>query len=435
MPAPTMQTSQRSTADGSDPDMKLIMWQRRGSAYSDTRLGHVLICGLHGIDAMAAVANTGVVRSVVVLGYPGVQALDLVGPFEVFTGATIYLASQGRADEGYSVGVVSRNGEPATTLTGLTLVAQPLPDPREPIDTLVLPGGIGVDEARRNADTIGWIQIAAEHTRRVVSVCTGSFLAAQTGFIDGCHRGHRPGVVARRGRLRHGRRADGRPLAGALPATAGWADAVRGAGVDAARQASADPRRAGAHQVRTRRRAQYPGVGSSRRNEPSPLHARVHRRGWGSAWSLCRAHPHRSRPPSARGDRRHRYRHRGSLRLRQRGNPQTQLRSTAWHFARPIPQDIRLTEEMAMTQIAIVVYPGFTALDFIGPYEVLRNLPDAEVRFVWHEPGPIAADSGVLLVGATHSFDETPSPDMLLVPGGMTTFEHARDEKLLDWVR
>lgn len=88
-----------------------------------------------------------------------------------------------------------------------------------------------------------------------------------------------------------------------------------------------------------------------------------------------------------------------------------------------------------MTQIAIVVYPGFTALDFIGPYEVLRNLPDAEVRFVWHEPRPIAADSGVLLVGATHSFDETPSPDILLVPGGMTTFEHARDEKLLDWVR
>jgi transcriptional regulator GlxA family with amidase domain len=86
-------------------------------------------------------------------------------------------------------------------------------------------------------------------------------------------------------------------------------------------------------------------------------------------------------------------------------------------------------------QIAIVLYPGFTALDFIGPYEVLRNLPDAEVRFVWHEPGPIAADSGVLLVGATHSFDETPSPDVVLVPGGMSTFEHARDEKLLEWVR
>jgi transcriptional regulator GlxA family with amidase domain len=88
-----------------------------------------------------------------------------------------------------------------------------------------------------------------------------------------------------------------------------------------------------------------------------------------------------------------------------------------------------------MTQIAIVVYPGFTALDFIGPYEVLRWLRDAEVRFVWHEPGPITADSGVLVIGATHSFAETPSPDVILVPGGMTTVAHARDETLLDWVR
>ena len=88
-----------------------------------------------------------------------------------------------------------------------------------------------------------------------------------------------------------------------------------------------------------------------------------------------------------------------------------------------------------MTQIAIVIYPGFTALDFIGPYEVLRWLPDTEVRFVWHEPGPITADSGVLVIGATHSFAETPSPDVILVPGGMTTIEHARDEELLDWVR
>jgi putative intracellular protease/amidase len=86
-------------------------------------------------------------------------------------------------------------------------------------------------------------------------------------------------------------------------------------------------------------------------------------------------------------------------------------------------------------QIAIVLYPGFTALDFIGPYEVLRWLPDAEVRLVWHEPGPITADSGVLVVGATHSFAETSSPDIILVPGGFSTMEHARDEKLLDWVR
>ena len=86
-------------------------------------------------------------------------------------------------------------------------------------------------------------------------------------------------------------------------------------------------------------------------------------------------------------------------------------------------------------QTAIMLYPGFTALDFIGPYECLRWLPDMEIRFVWHEPGPIAADSHVLLVGATHSFDETPSPDVILIPGGFSTMEHARDQKVLDWVR
>jgi transcriptional regulator GlxA family with amidase domain len=88
-----------------------------------------------------------------------------------------------------------------------------------------------------------------------------------------------------------------------------------------------------------------------------------------------------------------------------------------------------------MTQIAIVAYPGFTALDMIGPYEVLRSLPDAEVRFVWHNVGPVTADSGVLVIGATHSLGETSSPDVILVPGGPSTPEHARDEKLLDWLR
>ena len=86
-------------------------------------------------------------------------------------------------------------------------------------------------------------------------------------------------------------------------------------------------------------------------------------------------------------------------------------------------------------QIAIVLYPGFTALDFIGPYEVLRYLPDAEVRLVWHESGPVTADSGILVIGATHSFAETPSPDVILIPGGFSSMEHARDEVLLEWVR
>ena len=86
-------------------------------------------------------------------------------------------------------------------------------------------------------------------------------------------------------------------------------------------------------------------------------------------------------------------------------------------------------------QIAVVLYPGFTALDLIGPYEVLRALPGADVRFVWHETGPVTADSGVLVIGATHTLAETTAPDVVLVPGGFSTMEHGRDEVLLDFAR
>lgn len=125
-------------------------------------------------------------RSVVIVGYPGVQALDLVGPFEVFTGASRCVEVAGRPDDGYDVTIASVDGRAATTGTGLALAAQPLPDPREPVDTVLLPGGAGVDAVRRNPDAIGWIRLAAERARRVVSVCTGSFLAAEAGLLDGC---------------------------------------------------------------------------------------------------------------------------------------------------------------------------------------------------------------------------------------------------------
>ncbi len=86
-------------------------------------------------------------------------------------------------------------------------------------------------------------------------------------------------------------------------------------------------------------------------------------------------------------------------------------------------------------QIAIVTYPGMTALDAIGPYEVLRMLPGAQIRFVWHEPGPITTDSGVLVLGATHSLAETQAPDIVLVGGSSLTTTTAHDEALLAWLR
>jgi len=87
-------------------------------------------------------------------------------------------------------------------------------------------------------------------------------------------------------------------------------------------------------------------------------------------------------------------------------------------------------------QIAIVLYHGMTALDAIGPYEVLRSMPDAEIRFVSHQPQPITTDSGVLILGATHAYDETLQPDIVLVPGSSAdTTTAMADKQLLTWLK
>ena len=86
-------------------------------------------------------------------------------------------------------------------------------------------------------------------------------------------------------------------------------------------------------------------------------------------------------------------------------------------------------------QIAILLFQRITILDAIGPYEVLSRLPDAEVRFVAVEPGVYRTDNGFLGVTADYSLDETPSPAILVLPGGFGAREAARDERVLDWVR
>lgn len=127
-------------------------------------------------------------RTVVVVGYDGVQGIDLVGPFDVFTGATAYLAGSGRPGAGYDVSVVSVDARPVATGpgTGLQIAAQPLPAPDAVIDTVVLPGGFGVDRARADTTLVQWIRDVSTRARRVVTVCSGAFLAAEAGLLDGC---------------------------------------------------------------------------------------------------------------------------------------------------------------------------------------------------------------------------------------------------------
>ncbi|MFQ6392470.1 DJ-1/PfpI family protein [Nocardia sp. KC 131] len=90
---------------------------------------------------------------------------------------------------------------------------------------------------------------------------------------------------------------------------------------------------------------------------------------------------------------------------------------------------------MDAQQIAIVLYPGMTALDAIGPYEVLRFVPGAQIRFVGHEPGPVITDSGVLAVGVTHTFEETPGPQIIVIPGGPAATSIAADKRVLNWLK
>jgi transcriptional regulator GlxA family with amidase domain len=122
--------------------------------------------------------------SVVIVAYPGLQSLDAVGPFEVFAGATRAARAIGRSG-GYQVSLASTDGRPVRAESGVGLCTVPLPDPRLRIDTLVLPGGDQAQAARGDDELMSWIRTVAPRCRRVATVCTGAFLAAEAGLLNG----------------------------------------------------------------------------------------------------------------------------------------------------------------------------------------------------------------------------------------------------------
>jgi transcriptional regulator GlxA family with amidase domain len=90
---------------------------------------------------------------------------------------------------------------------------------------------------------------------------------------------------------------------------------------------------------------------------------------------------------------------------------------------------------MAAMKIAILVFDRLTALDAIGPYEVLSRLPGAELSFVAKEAGMKRTDTGALGINADRSLDELPDPDVVLVPGGEGNRVLMRDPDVLAWLR
>jgi transcriptional regulator GlxA family with amidase domain len=124
------------------------------------------------------------VRHVVIVAFDGIQPLDAVGPHEVFSSATRVMAAHGRTG-GYRVTLASLGGGPVRAESGLELGTAPLPGPTERIDTLILPGGSGAQVAATDDAVRSWIREVAPRSRRVATVCSGTYLAAEAGLLEG----------------------------------------------------------------------------------------------------------------------------------------------------------------------------------------------------------------------------------------------------------
>ena len=86
-------------------------------------------------------------------------------------------------------------------------------------------------------------------------------------------------------------------------------------------------------------------------------------------------------------------------------------------------------------RVAIALFPRNTALDAIGPYEVLQRVPSIDVVFVGERRGEVRTDNGMLGLTCDATFEEVTDPEVLLVPGGVGTRTLIRDDTMLDWVR
>ncbi|HUC03791.1 MAG TPA: helix-turn-helix domain-containing protein [Acidimicrobiales bacterium] len=123
-------------------------------------------------------------RHVVIVTFRGLQPLDAVGPYEVFAGANRAGEAAGRPGR-YRLTLASADATPVRAESGLELVTESLPDPGGRIDTVVLSGGSGSRSARHDERLTAWVQVASARARRVATVCTGTFIAAEAGLLDG----------------------------------------------------------------------------------------------------------------------------------------------------------------------------------------------------------------------------------------------------------
>jgi len=140
----------------------------------------------HGLAEMpkSPRSSPNPIRAIEVLTFPAVQLLDVTGPVQVFASANDLVAGSGGAPP-YRLRLVTQGGEGVTSSAGVALAAGPLSRRGEALDTLLVAGGQGVEAAATNPILVDWVRQRATQARRVASVCTGAFLLAAAGVLDG----------------------------------------------------------------------------------------------------------------------------------------------------------------------------------------------------------------------------------------------------------
>ncbi len=123
---------------------------------------------------------------IVFLAYPDGQHLDLAGPYEIFARATRVLGELGRSHTGYALEIAAVQPGPLVASSGFRFLADlHYRALRGPLDTLIVTGGRGVDQCLADRALLSWLRRTAPRARRFGSVCTGAFLLAEAGLLDG----------------------------------------------------------------------------------------------------------------------------------------------------------------------------------------------------------------------------------------------------------
>ena len=120
------------------------------------------------------------------VAYPDAHVLDVVGPLEVLSGAAYFLPDETKP---YSISVVAAKAGAIKTTSSIALMAdQSYADAlaeEDPIDTLIVSGGIGTMAALQDRDLLDFVRKAAARSRRIVSICTGALVLGELGLLDG----------------------------------------------------------------------------------------------------------------------------------------------------------------------------------------------------------------------------------------------------------